>query len=90
MLNLKLLDVNGLEISEGVMIQFDYDSLGHGLTRIIKRDAYGILGFEAVPNVSDELCYVEAWLECIRVVEKEKPVKFQYKHMNLDGSRYFF
>ncbi|MEC2463560.1 hypothetical protein P9X10_01415 [Bacillus cereus] len=82
-------DKNGVLITEGVTIQFDDDYLGHGFTREVKRDKDGILGFQAIPNVSEDLCYIEVWLEDIEVVTENTVMRTMAKHVTLDGKPYF-
>lgn len=83
-----LMDKNGAEIKEGVMIQFDDDYFGHGMQRTVKLGEDGILGFEAVPNRSTELCYIKSWLKEIEVVTESTHLRTVGKHITLDGKRY--
>ncbi|MFD1776670.1 YopX family protein [Paenibacillus rhizophilus] len=61
-----LKDKNGREICEGDVVGVKA-YLGHGYGRkVVFRD--GCFGFEAVPNVSEELCYLEVWTEDVEVI----------------------
>lgn len=84
-----LKDNRGNKVEEGSLIQFDSDYFGHGLTRIVKKTTDGILGFEAVPNVSEKLCYLEVWLDSFQVVEKEVHTALNHKHITTSGQRHF-
>ncbi|WP_176545933.1 hypothetical protein [Bacillus wiedmannii] len=82
-------DKFGNAIEVGKQIQFDDDYFGHGMIREVKVDEDGILGFEAIPNVSKELCYVDAWLDEIEVVTEKTVIRKYAKHITLDGKKYF-
>ncbi|PER55734.1 hypothetical protein CN495_08245 [Bacillus thuringiensis] len=83
-------DKFGNVIEVGKQIQFDDDYFGHGMTREVKVNEQGILGFEAIPNVSEELCYVDAWLDEIEVVTENTVIRKYAKHVTLDGKPYFY
>lgn len=82
-------DKHGNRIIEGCTIQFDDDYFGHGMQRVVKKDKNGILGFEAVPGVSDEVCFVRVWLKEIEVVTETTSLRKTGKHITLDGKKYF-
>lgn len=82
-------DKFGNEIEVGKQIQFDDDYFGHGMVREVMIDKDGILGFQAIPNVSEELCYIDAWLEEIEVVTENTVMRKYGKHITMDGKRYF-
>ncbi|MFJ8528532.1 hypothetical protein [Bacillus sp. NPDC094106] len=60
------------------------------MIREVKVDKNGVLGFEAIPNVSEELCYVDAWLNEIEVVTEKTVIRKYAKHITLDGRPYFY
>jgi len=85
-----MVDNYGNTIKEGVIIQFDDDYFGHGMQRKVMSTKDGILGFQDIPNVSDELCYVADWLEEIEVVTDNTEIKTVGKHIMLNGERYMY
>lgn len=85
-----MIDKNGNTIREGVTIQFDDDYFGHGMQRTVKSTEDGVLGFEAIPNHSTDLCFIEAWLEEIEVVTDETIIRTVGNRVTLNGERYMF
>jgi hypothetical protein len=83
-----MLDKYGNAIVEGVIIQFDDDYFGHGMQREVKSTTDGILGFEVIPNVSTELCFVSDWIKEIEVVTDQTLIRTVGNHITLDGERY--
>lgn len=83
-----LFDKHGKRLEAGMTIQFDNDYFGHGMQRIIKTDAKGRLGFEAIPGVSDELCFAKAWRKEIEVVTDTTKKRTIGNHINLNGERH--
>lgn len=85
-----MLDKYENPIREGVTIQFDDDYFGHGMQREVKSTKDGVLGFEAIPNVSKELCLVEDWIKEIEVLTDETLIRTVGKRITLDGERYMY
>lgn len=82
-------DKFGNIIEVGKKIQFDDDYFGHGMIREVKIDDKGNLGFEAIPNVSENICYIDAWLKEIEVITEDTIINKTGKHVTMDGKRYF-
>lgn len=83
-------DKYGNSIVEGATIQFDDDYFGHGMQREVKSSIDGVLGFEVIPNISKELCFVEEWIEEIEVVTDNTLIKTVGNHITLNGGRYMY
>jgi hypothetical protein len=60
------------------------------MQRQVKSTKDGVLGFQAIPNVSKELCFVSDWLKEIEVVTDKTIIRAVGKHITLDGKRYMY
>lgn len=85
-----MVDKHGITIEDGVTIQFDDDYFGHGMQRKVLSTKDGVLVFQVIPNVSNELCNVDAWIKEIEVLNDYTEIKTVGKHITLDGSRYMY
>lgn len=83
-------DKYNVSIEDGVMIQFDDDYFGHGLTRFVYKNDQGVLGFRSTPESADSFCYVKDWLKEIEVVTEKTVMRRQGKQVTLNGRRYFW
>ena len=85
-----MFDKYGNTINEGVTVQFDDDYFGHGMQREVKSSRDGLLGFEAIPNVSKELCLIDDWIDEIEVITANTDIRTVGKRITLSGERYMY
>lgn len=83
-------DKNGNKINVGSEIQFDDDYFGHSLQHIVKETPDGILGFEAIPNVSQELCHVEVWFNELVVITDDTIIRRVGRHVTTNGESHVY
>ena len=82
-------DPKGNVLADGLVVQFDDDYFGHGLTRELYVNDKGELGFNAIPQNEETFCYVKCWLREIEVVTDDTVLRNYGKHIDLNGNRYF-
>lgn len=84
------LKLKGVLLEEGMVVQFDDDYFGHGMTRELYVNGDGVLGFESTPGSSNSFCYVKDWIKEIEIVTEDTVMRTKGKRVTLGGKRHFY